>query len=196
MMRIFTDDGDAVPVTVLDVSNNRVTQIKTPDNDGYCRVQVAFGKRAPRASTSRKPAISPRRASRPVKSSGNSASARSRPPTSRPARRSASTCSPSARWSTCRARRSARASPAPSSATTSVEPRVARQLAFAQRAGLDRHGAGPGPRVPGQEDVGPPGRRERTTQNLDVVRIDASAAAADPGAVPGAKAATWSCGLR
>ena len=31
MMRIFTDDGDAVPVTVLDVSNNRVTQIKTVD---------------------------------------------------------------------------------------------------------------------------------------------------------------------
>ena len=29
MMRIFTDDGDAVPVTVLDVSNNRVTQVKT-----------------------------------------------------------------------------------------------------------------------------------------------------------------------
>ena len=31
MMRIFTDDGDAVPVTVLDVSNNRVTQVKTVD---------------------------------------------------------------------------------------------------------------------------------------------------------------------
>ena len=29
MMRVFTDDGDAVPVTVLDVSNNRVTQVKT-----------------------------------------------------------------------------------------------------------------------------------------------------------------------
>jgi large subunit ribosomal protein L3 len=28
MMRLFTDDGDAVPVTVVDVSNNRVTQIK------------------------------------------------------------------------------------------------------------------------------------------------------------------------
>ena len=29
MTRLFTDDGDAVPVTVVDVSNNRVTQIKT-----------------------------------------------------------------------------------------------------------------------------------------------------------------------
>ncbi|MFZ6674205.1 50S ribosomal protein L3 [Undibacterium sp. Rencai35W] len=45
MMRIFTDDGDSIPVTVLDVSNNRVTQIKTPDTDGYSAVQVTFGQR-------------------------------------------------------------------------------------------------------------------------------------------------------
>jgi large subunit ribosomal protein L3 len=45
MMRIFTDDGDSIPVTVLDVSNNRVTQIKTPETDGYSAVQVAFGDR-------------------------------------------------------------------------------------------------------------------------------------------------------
>src|SRR5207342_321562 len=47
MTRLFTDDGDAVPVTVVDVSNNRVTQIKTPDSDGYTAVQVTFGKRRP-----------------------------------------------------------------------------------------------------------------------------------------------------
>ena len=45
MMRIFTDDGDSIPVTVLDVSNNRVTQIKTPETDGYTAVQVAYGQR-------------------------------------------------------------------------------------------------------------------------------------------------------
>ena len=45
MMRIFTDDGDAVPVTVLDVSNNRVTQVKTADTDGYSAIQVAYGTR-------------------------------------------------------------------------------------------------------------------------------------------------------
>ena len=45
MMRIFTDDGDSIPVTVVDVSNNRVTQIKTPDIDGYSAVQVAYGHR-------------------------------------------------------------------------------------------------------------------------------------------------------
>jgi large subunit ribosomal protein L3 len=53
MMRIFTDEGDAQPVTVLDVSDNRITQIKTADKDGYSAVQVAFGKR--RASRVRKP---------------------------------------------------------------------------------------------------------------------------------------------
>jgi large subunit ribosomal protein L3 len=45
MMRIFTDDGDAIPVTVLDVSNNRVAQVKTAENDGYSAIQVAFGER-------------------------------------------------------------------------------------------------------------------------------------------------------
>ena len=45
MMRIFTDDGDAIPVTVLDVSNNRVAQVKTEENDGYSAIQVAFGER-------------------------------------------------------------------------------------------------------------------------------------------------------
>jgi len=45
MMRIFKDDGTSVPVTVLDCSGNRVTQIKTKQADGYVAVQVAFGKR-------------------------------------------------------------------------------------------------------------------------------------------------------
>ena len=54
MTRIFTDDGGTLPVTVLDVSDNRVAQIKTAEKDGYAAVQVAFGKR--RASRVRKPA--------------------------------------------------------------------------------------------------------------------------------------------
>ena len=53
MTRVFTADGDAVPVTVLDVSDNRVTQIKTPDIDGYAAIQVAYGTR--RASRVSKP---------------------------------------------------------------------------------------------------------------------------------------------
>ena len=53
MMRIFTDDGDAIPVTVLDVSNNRVTQVKTEETDGYSALQVTFGAR--KASRVNKP---------------------------------------------------------------------------------------------------------------------------------------------
>ncbi|HEY9397085.1 MAG TPA: 50S ribosomal protein L3 [Burkholderiales bacterium] len=45
MTRIFTDDGESVPVTVLDVTDNRVVQIKKPDTDGYTAVQVTYGKR-------------------------------------------------------------------------------------------------------------------------------------------------------
>ncbi|MDP5238273.1 50S ribosomal protein L3 [Uliginosibacterium sp. 31-16] len=45
MTRIFAEDGASVPVTVLDVSNNRVAQIKTADVDGYSAIQVAFGQR-------------------------------------------------------------------------------------------------------------------------------------------------------
>ena len=45
MTRVFAEDGSTVPVTVLDVSNNRITQIKTPENDGYAAIQVAYGKR-------------------------------------------------------------------------------------------------------------------------------------------------------
>jgi len=53
MTRIFTPEGDSIPVTVLDVSDNRVTQIKTVETDGYTDVQVAFGTR--RASRVTKP---------------------------------------------------------------------------------------------------------------------------------------------
>jgi large subunit ribosomal protein L3 len=45
MTRVFTDDGSTLPVTVLDVSDNRISQIKSPEKDGYAAVQVAFGKR-------------------------------------------------------------------------------------------------------------------------------------------------------
>ena len=53
MTRIFAEDGASIPVTVLDVSNNRVTQVKTPEIDGYAAIQVAFGTR--RASRVSKP---------------------------------------------------------------------------------------------------------------------------------------------
>lgn len=47
MTRIFTENGDSLPVTVIDVSNNRVTQIKNTETDGYSAVQLAFGTKRP-----------------------------------------------------------------------------------------------------------------------------------------------------
>ena len=54
MTRIFTEEGESIPVTVLDVSNNRVAQVKTPEVDGYAAVQVVYGER--RATRVTKPA--------------------------------------------------------------------------------------------------------------------------------------------
>ncbi len=45
MTRVFTDDGASIPVTVLEVIPNRVTQIKTVASDGYTSLQVAHGTR-------------------------------------------------------------------------------------------------------------------------------------------------------
>lgn len=45
MTRIFTDEGASIPVTVLEVVPNRVTQVKTVATDGYTGVQVAYGER-------------------------------------------------------------------------------------------------------------------------------------------------------
>ena len=45
MTRLFTDEGEAIPVTVIDVSDNRVAQVKTQASDGYDAVQLAHGTR-------------------------------------------------------------------------------------------------------------------------------------------------------
>jgi large subunit ribosomal protein L3 len=45
MTRVFNADGASVPVTVLDVSSNRIVQVKSQSVDGYCGIQVAFGVR-------------------------------------------------------------------------------------------------------------------------------------------------------
>jgi len=47
MTRIFQEDGVSVPVTVIEVTPNRVTQVKTVDRDGYVALQVAAGRRKP-----------------------------------------------------------------------------------------------------------------------------------------------------
>jgi large subunit ribosomal protein L3 len=45
MSRVFTGDGESVPVTVVQVESNRIVQIKAPENDGYRAVQVTTGSR-------------------------------------------------------------------------------------------------------------------------------------------------------
>ncbi len=45
MTRVFTDDGVSIPVTVIEVEPNRVTQVKTAETDGYSAVQVTVGAR-------------------------------------------------------------------------------------------------------------------------------------------------------
>ena len=55
MTRIFADNGDSFPVTVLDVSNNRVSQIKKIETDGYSAIQVTYGAR--RANRLNKPIL-------------------------------------------------------------------------------------------------------------------------------------------
>ena len=47
MTRSFTEDGESIPVTVLEVAGNRVTQVKTEETDGYNAIQVAFGSKKP-----------------------------------------------------------------------------------------------------------------------------------------------------
>jgi large subunit ribosomal protein L3 len=53
MSRVFLEDGKSVPVTLIEATPNRITQIKTPETDGYSAVQVAVGVR--RASLLTKP---------------------------------------------------------------------------------------------------------------------------------------------
>ena len=43
MTRVFTEQGDSVPVTVIEVSPNRVTQVKTVETDGYSALQITMG---------------------------------------------------------------------------------------------------------------------------------------------------------
>lgn len=53
MTRVFTEDGVSIPVTVIEIDPNRITQVKTNENDGYRAVQVTVGTR--RASRVTKP---------------------------------------------------------------------------------------------------------------------------------------------
>ena len=121
MSRVFTDDGRSIPVTLIEATPNRVTQVKTVETDGYNAVQVTRRHQARRAD--QQAAGRPLREGegrRRVAACGSSASKPARSASSRSAARSRPTkCSRSARWSTSPASRRARASRARSSASTS-----------------------------------------------------------------------------
>ena len=51
MTRIFTESGESIPVTVIEVEPNRVTQVKDTARDGYSAVQVTTGSRKPNRTT-------------------------------------------------------------------------------------------------------------------------------------------------
>ena len=53
MTRVFTDEGISIPVTVIEVEPNRVTQVRVPETDGYSAIQVTFGSK--KASRVNKP---------------------------------------------------------------------------------------------------------------------------------------------
>jgi large subunit ribosomal protein L3 len=53
MTRVFTDDGKAIPVSIVEVQPNRITQVKTEETDGYNAIQVTIGKK--KASRLNKP---------------------------------------------------------------------------------------------------------------------------------------------
>ena len=53
MSRLFTEDGKSIPVTLIEATPNRITQIKTVETDGYSAVQVAVGSK--RAALVNKP---------------------------------------------------------------------------------------------------------------------------------------------
>ena len=45
MTRVFTEDGASIPVTVIEATPNRITQIKSEETDGYSAIQVTTGSR-------------------------------------------------------------------------------------------------------------------------------------------------------
>ena len=175
MMRLFTDDGDAVPVTVVDVSNNRVTQVKTLAHDGYDALQVTFGAR--RASRVTKPEAG-HLAKAGVEAGeiiqefrvASDVAAQYQP---------GAVVAPNAIFAVGQKVDVQGTSIGKGFAGTikrhnfKLPARIARQQPFAQCAWLHLHGPGSGSRVSGQENDRSHGRRDtKTIQNLDIVRVD------------------------
>jgi large subunit ribosomal protein L3 len=173
MTRIFTDDGQTIPVTVLDVSNNRVTQIKTPEADGYAAVQVTFGKR--RASRVNKAAAGHLakagvEAGHVLKEFRVDAEAAGK--LSRPGDVIASSVFPAVGQKVDVTGTSIGKGFAGAIKRHHFSSnRASHGNSVAQLGRFDRHGAGSGSCFPGQAHGRPLGRRQAHPQNLEVVRV-------------------------
>ena len=155
MSRVFTEDGRSIPVTLIEATPNRVTQVKTVETDGYTAVQVTAGRK--RAALITKPLAGhyakakvegrsrsvgvPRRSRRARQVRGRRRGQGRRNLQGRPEGRR-------------RRRHQGQGFPGHDQALELHDGRRdARQLAVASFAGLDRPAPDAGSRVPGQEDV-------------------------------------------
>ena len=191
MTRIFRENGDSIPVTVIEALPNRVTTVKTAERDGYRAVQVTVGGGAEGApdDEGRSRAISRTRRSIRVAGSTSFGSAKARAPSSPPAPSSRSICSKSASSSTSAARRRARATRASSSATISPTNtcRTATRCRIVRRApsvnGKRRAACSPASAWPA---AWAPTRSRQI--NLEVIKVDAERnLLLVKGAVPGSE---------
>ena len=160
MTRIFTDAGETVPVTVIEVLPNRITQVKSVDKDGYRAIQVSFGKKRPQllskaaAGHYAKANVEPGKSMvefRLTEKEGADLAVGSRAQGRH--LRSGRHCRCHGHHDRQGLRRHDEAS------QLRRPPRLARCVRVAQNAWLHRPAPDPGPRVPGQAHVGPHGRR-------------------------------------
>ena len=161
MSRVFTDDGRSVPVTLIEATPNRVTQVKTVETDGYNAVQVSAG--AKRAALINKPLAGHYAKAkveggpRPVGVPRRSRRARQVRSRRRAQGRRDLRGRPEGRR---RGRHQGQGLPGHDQALALHDGRRdARQLAVASLAGLDRPAPDAGSRVPGQEDGRSHGQR-------------------------------------
>ena len=188
MLRIFTDDGDAIPVTVLDVSNNRVAQVKTEETDGYVSLQVTYGNR--RASRVTKP-VAGHLAKAGVEAGEIIKEFRVTAETA--AEFKAGSVIPVTLFEAgqkvdVQGTSIGKATPVPSSATTGSQRASHGNSRSHNVPGSISMAQDPGRVFPGKRMTGHMGDETVTTQNLDIVRVDeVRGLLLVKGAVPGSK---------
>ena len=188
MTRVFTDEGESIPVTVLEITPNRVTQIKSPDTDGYSALQLHMALVTLRVSTRRLPGICQGGwvAGTAIREFSVDQSALSN--YSVGAEITVWKFSRRARWSTSPGLPSVGFRGLHQARHNFSSNRASHGNSVSHNAPFHRYGARSGPSIPGKRMAGHLGAVKTTVQNLTVVRVDRDR---NPllikGAVPGAK---------